>query len=109
MPMLLMGDEVRRTQGGNNNAYCHDDESTWFDWSLVEKHADLHRFVKFLLARRSIRDVTHEVHRKSLTEMLEQAKKGWHGVKVNEPDWGDDSHAVAFGAELREEKLAFHL
>ena len=49
VPMILMGDEVRRTQGGNNNAYCHDNESNWFDWSLVEKHADVHRFVKLLL------------------------------------------------------------
>ena len=44
--MLLMGDEVRRTQRGNNNAYCQDNEISWFDWTLVEKHADLHRFVK---------------------------------------------------------------
>ena len=43
--MILMGDEVRRTQGGNNNAYCHDNEANWFDWSLLEKHADVHRFV----------------------------------------------------------------
>lgn len=109
VPMFVMGDEVRRTQGGNNNAYCHDDESTWFDWSLVEKHADLHRFVKLLLARRLLRDVTHEVRRRSLTEMLENAKKSWHGVKVNEPDWGENSHAVAFGAELQQEGLSFHL
>src|SRR5262249_16339434 len=40
VPMLLMGDEVRRTQLGNNNAYCHDNETNWFDWSLVSKHAD---------------------------------------------------------------------
>ena len=33
VPMLLMGDEVRRTQGGNNNAYCHDDATAWFDWT----------------------------------------------------------------------------
>ena len=45
MPMILMGDEVRRTQRGNNNAYCQDDETSWFDWTLVEKHADVHRFV----------------------------------------------------------------
>ena len=44
--MILMGDEVRRTQGGNNNAYCHDNETSWFDWTLVEKHADVHRFVQ---------------------------------------------------------------
>ena len=46
VPMILMGDEVRRTQGGNNNAYCHDDESNWFDWTLLEKHADVLRFVQ---------------------------------------------------------------
>src|SRR5271169_1529853 len=48
-PMLLMGDEVRRTQRGNNNAYCQDNEISWFDWSLLEKHADIHRFVKTLI------------------------------------------------------------
>jgi glycogen operon protein len=46
VPMLLMGDEVRRTQGGNNNAYCQDNELSWFDWTLVERHRDLHRFVR---------------------------------------------------------------
>ena len=43
--MMLMGDEVRRTQGGNNNAYCQDNETSWFDWTLLAKHADVHRFV----------------------------------------------------------------
>lgn len=46
VPMIVMGDELRRTQGGNNDAYCHHDESNWFDWSLVEKHADVYRFVR---------------------------------------------------------------
>jgi isoamylase len=109
LPMFVMGDEVRRTQRGNNNAYCHDDESVWFDWSLVERHAEVHRFVKLLLARRQLRDVKHEEQRVSLTELIERAKKSWHGVKLGQPDWGDGTHAVAFGAELREEKLAFHL
>ena len=48
MPMILMGDEVRRTQRGNNNAYCQDNEISWFDWTLLEKHADVHRFVTLL-------------------------------------------------------------
>jgi glycogen operon protein len=108
VPMFLMGDEVRRTQGGNNNAYCQDDESNWFDWKLVEKHADVHRFVKILLARRSLRDVTHEEQRVTLTQMIAKAKKGWHGVKLHQPDWSEHSHAVAFGAEVRQEKFAFH-
>ena len=39
VPMILMGDEVRRTQHGNNNAYCQDNETSWFDWTLLAKHA----------------------------------------------------------------------
>src|SRR5204862_549443 len=45
-PMLLMGDEVRRTQQGNNNAYCQDSAVSWFDWSLAERHREIGRFVK---------------------------------------------------------------
>jgi glycogen operon protein len=109
LPMILMGDEVRRTQGGNNNAYCHDHEAIWFDWSLVEKHADVHRFVKLLLARRLLRDTTHEQQRTSLTELIAQANKEWHGVRLHQPDWGDGSHSIAFGVELRQEKVVVHL
>jgi len=109
VPMLLMGDEVRRTQGGNNNAYCHDDESTWFDWSLVDKHADLHRFVTLLTASRLLRDVEHEERRLSLTQWIAEANKSWHGVKLGQPDWGKDSHSIAFTAELRWEKMFVHL
>ncbi len=50
VPMVPMGDEVRRTQRGNNNAYCQDDETSWFDWTLVEKQADLLRCVTLLNA-----------------------------------------------------------
>ena len=52
VPMLLMGDEVRRTQRGNNNAYCQDNAISWLDWTLLEQHRDLHRFVKLLIAHR---------------------------------------------------------
>ena len=48
VPMLLMGDEVGRTQHGNNNAYCHDNALNWFDWNLVEENAELLRFVRNL-------------------------------------------------------------
>ena len=59
-PMLLMGDEVRRTQKGNNNAYCQDSDISWFDWSLLERHGDIHRFVKALNRFRQRRDVVAE-------------------------------------------------
>jgi glycogen operon protein len=48
-PMILGGDEMGRTQGGNNNAYCQDNEISWYDWSFMEKHADLYRFVKKMI------------------------------------------------------------
>lgn len=109
VPMLLMGDEVRRSQNGNNNAYCHDDESNWFDWSLLEKHAEIHRFVRLLLARRTLRSVEHERQRLSLSELIRRAKKSWHGVKLNQPDWGKHSHCFALEAEMKSNRLAFYV
>ena len=109
VPMILMGDEVRRTQAGNNNAYCQDSEISWFDWTLVAKHADVHRFVTLLAARRLLRDEEHERRRMSLNQLLRQAKTAWHGVKLNQPDWSPSSRSVAFTAEITKEKLRFHL
>jgi glycogen operon protein len=105
LPMFLMGDEVRRTQHGNNNAYCQDNEENWFDWSLLTKHADVHRFVKLLCAKRLSRDMTSERRRMNLTQVIRQAIKGWHGAKLNQPDWSHDSHSIAFSAELPGESL----
>ncbi|MFZ1006630.1 MAG: glycogen debranching enzyme, partial [Candidatus Sulfotelmatobacter sp.] len=101
----LMGDEVRRTQHGNNNAFCHDNDISWFDWGLLTKHFDVHRFVRLLCARRSLRNVEHENARLSLVAMLMEADKAWHGTKLNQPDWGDNSFAVALEAELRPQGL----
>ena len=109
MPMLLMGDEVRRTQGGNNNAYCQDDEGNWFDWTLVETHADILRFTQLLLARRVMRDISAEQERTSLTDLLRQATTAWHGVDLWRPDWLPQSHSLAFGAEVRRAALKLHL
>lgn len=105
LPMFVMGDEVRRTQYGNNNGYCQDNETSWFDWSLLEKHADLYRFVKLLIARRSLRDTGPEYKRMSLTQLISGAAKDWHGVRLNQPDWSSHSHSVALSAELRGEGL----
>jgi glycogen operon protein len=109
MPMLLMGDEVRRTQGGNNNPYCQDNETSWFDWTFLTKHADVHRFVTLLNARRVLRDPKPERQRVSLNQLLRGANLMWHGVKLNQPDWGENSHSIAFNVEIREEKLLFHV
>ena len=109
VPMILMGDEVRHSQGGNNNAYCQDNEISWFDWTRIGRHADVHRFVTLLCARRLVRSVEHERQRISINTMLHEAKKAWHGVRLNQPDWGDGSHSLALSGELRKEGLLFHL
>src|SRR3989454_11881633 len=77
MPMMLMGDEVRRTQGGNNNAYCQDNETSWFDWTLPAKRADVHRFVSLLNARRVLRDVEHEERRGGAEQLFCQGAITW--------------------------------
>jgi len=107
VPMISMGDEVRRTQLGNNNAYCQDNALSWFDWTLVERHADLLRFVSVLNAHRGLRDVENELRRVSLTELLNKAEKAWHGVWLNEPDWTDTSHSLALQGNLADR--AFYL
>jgi glycogen operon protein len=109
VPMILMGDEVRHTQRGNNNAYCHNNELTWLDWSLLDKHADIHRFVRLLTARRRLRNVEAERNRKSLNQLLREARKTWHGINIFQPDWSNCSHSLALGAEIKKEKLRFHL
>ena len=109
VPMFGMGDEVRRSQRGNNNPYCQDNDITWFDWNLVTKHADVLRFVKLLIERRLIRDLEHEYRRASLSQVLREAKPAWHGVKLNQPDWSAGSHTIAFGGELKGEAVLVHL
>jgi len=109
VPMFVMGDEVRRSQRGNNNSYCQDNDTSWLDWTLLSKHADVHRFVKLLIGRRMIRDVEHERRRASLTQVLRESKPALHGVKLNQPDWSPLSHSFAISGELKNERLFAHL
>jgi glycogen operon protein len=109
MPMILMGDEVRRTQGGNNNAYCQDNETSWLDWTLVTKRADVHRFVSLLNACRVRRDVEHEEQRVPLTDLLRREGITWHGVKLGEPDWSSLSHSIALTAKALAPGTLHHL
>ncbi len=109
VPMFVMGDEVRRTQRGNNNAYCQDNETSWLDWNELSRHADLFRFVKLLIERRVLRDVEHEHQRLTLSRFVREAKHAWHGVKLNQPDWSPVSHSLAISAELKNEGLLLYV
>ncbi|MCA9607128.1 MAG: hypothetical protein KC619_16090 [Myxococcales bacterium] len=95
VPMIAMGDEVRRTQRGNNNAYCQDNEISWLDWTHVEKHADVFRFVAGLCRLRGALDMSLVDHGMTLRDFLEHSRVTLHGVRLHEPDFADDSHSLA--------------
>jgi glycogen operon protein len=98
IPMILMGDEVARTQYGNNNAYCHDNEVTWLDWSLLEKNADLFRFFQTCIAFRRahpvLRNKIHFQNRDYVGSGYPDIS--WHGVRSWNPDWSYASRTLAF-------------
>ena len=92
-PMFLMGDEVRRSQSGNNNDFCQDNPISWFDWQAIERQAGLLRFVSKLAAFSQECDLFQQ-------EKFWSDPDGpdviWHGVKLNQPDFGADSHSLAY-------------
>ncbi|MGF1491867.1 MAG: glycogen debranching protein GlgX [Microcoleaceae cyanobacterium] len=96
IPMILMGDEVRRTQNGNNNAYCQDNELSWFDWSAISKQADVFRFLQGLIRFTQ----KHQIFR--LHGSLETGPSDsnpnivWHGTKLDQPNWEPDCRYLAF-------------
>jgi isoamylase len=107
-PMLHMGDEVRRTQLGNNNAYCQDNDISWFDWSLLDRHAGIHHFVRELNAFRQRRDVVTTGIKLSLNQLLQQARIEWHGVALHSPDWSENSHSLAFTVHGMQARFLLH-
>jgi len=92
-PMFLMGDEVRRTQAGNNNTFCQDNQTSWFDWQGVERHSDLLGFVREL--SRFYREHTLFQQEKFWLDP-DGPDVIWHGVQLNQPDWSGDSHSLAY-------------
>src|SRR5262249_17254976 len=108
MPMILMGDEVRRTQGGNNTGSCQDNETSCFDWTLPKTRADAHRFVSMLTARRVLRDIEPE-RGLALNEIIRRADITWHGVELYRPDWRSVSHGIAFTVNETMHRVSFHV
>jgi isoamylase len=107
-PMILMGDEILHTQQGNNNAYCQDNELTWFNWDLVEKNAEIFRFVKILIKKRLLRETSQSNFNMSLKELLLQSKIDWHGIKLHRPDWSPSSLSIAMTILSLNGKMAMH-
>ncbi len=94
VPMILAGDEFGRTQKGNNNAYCQDNEISWMDWGLLKANAGLFRFFKHLIRLRKKR--TRLRGRQFLENGVSTyARISWHGVRLNQPDWSWESRSLA--------------
>ena len=106
-PMILMGDEVRRSQQGNNNAYCQDNEISWFDWGLLARHEDIHRFTRLLIAARTMHG-EGAVEELTLNQLLDQARLEWHGVRLNKPDLSYVSHSIALTVWSVTKRVVFH-
>lgn len=96
VPMILSGDECRRTQGGNNNAYCQDNEISWFDWKLVEKNAGLLRFCAALVAFRKNEPTVRQADflRGEATRPNGLPGVSWFGPSGGSVDWGGDSRSL---------------
>jgi glycogen operon protein len=98
VPMMVAGDEVRRTQRGNNNAYCQNNEISWFDWDRARRNEDVFRFFKEMISFRRVHSIVRrpdffagETNDRGLPDIA------WHGCKLNSPGWSDPSaSALAF-------------
>jgi isoamylase len=83
VPMLLGGDEFRRTQGGNNNPYCQDNETSWYDWHYLEQHREIYRFTRGMIAFRRAHPIL------SMERFYTGAEIHWFGLHGGLPNWAD--------------------
>ncbi len=97
VPMLCAGDEFRRTQRGNNNAYCQDNEISWLNWGLLQSDREIFSFCSRIIRFRK----NHVILRKrafftgGTLYGYSSPDITWHGVRAGEPDWSEESRVVA--------------
>ncbi len=108
-PMLLMGDEVRRTQHGNNNAYCQDNELSWFDWSAIKQQEGLLRFVRKLNALNLNTAFFQEEYYWNSPKGLGSSTCRYGGVRNNHPDWSHHSHTLSYTLKNSKYKQRMHI
>ncbi len=96
VPMLVAGDEFGRTQQGNNNAYCQDNEISWVDWRLADENGDLLRFFSGLIALRKKHSVFRRADFFSNTGKEKSNEIIWQSIHNDETDWSYESKTLAF-------------
>ena len=96
IPMINAGDEVLRTQHGNNNVWCQNNELGWFDWSLTETNSDMLRFTRHMIAFRKRHACL--MHSRFLNGLEREGQWfpdiTWHGERLDQPDWEDPDTQV---------------
>ena len=97
VPMLLGGDEFRRTQRGNNNAYCQDNEVSWFDWSYLQRHREIFNFARCMIAFRRAHPVL------SKEQFYTDGDLRWFGPDGEPPNWSDAAQK-SFACLIREDE-----
>jgi isoamylase len=103
VPMLLGGDEFRRTQGGNNNAYCQDNETSWIDWTDLEKHKEIYQFARGMISFRRAHPVL------SKEQFYTDAGIKWFGPQGGLPAWSDPEEKCSGCLIHEDEKRALCL
>ncbi len=93
VPMLLSGDEIARSQSGNNNAYCQDNEISWMNWDLLNTNQEYFHFFKALIQFRKDHDLLR--HDSFVMNNGEGVQLNWHGFHLDKPNWDDDSQSLA--------------
>ncbi|MBK8240507.1 MAG: glycogen debranching protein GlgX [Deltaproteobacteria bacterium] len=114
-PMLLAGDEFGRSQGGNNNAYCQDNPTSWCDWGGLQREAELHRFTRELIAFRR----RHPSLRRTRylqgddgdvpSDGAGTTRVRWHGVEPDRPDWSFGCRTLAFTLVAHDDDDPLHV
>jgi isoamylase len=89
VPLFLGGDELRRTQGGNNNAFCQDNEISWYNWEMLEKNSEVFRFAKEMIFFRKSHSALREV------KFYTDKDIDWYGPEAGQADWGYDNRSLA--------------
>jgi glycogen operon protein len=108
-PMLLMGDEVRRTQGGNNNGYCLEADAAGLDWAGMAAQSGVYRFARELIKLRTGRSLSRGRLLDAAPASLIPRRMEWHGVRAGQPDWSEDSHSLAVRIEWEGTDMVLYL
>jgi len=97
VPMLLMGDEIGRSQGGNNNSWCQNNLLGWMNWEHSHQDLELLNYLKYVIKiRKNLINIFNPSILSSHKNHDDNPQYYWHGTKLDNPDWSSWSHTVAF-------------